>query len=224
MQHLGLLQEVQRPRTQAALSLRSTLTEQFHQSLKDETAYVFYVCGHQVAQKYGLYRGLQATDEMGVVVVPREDEEPLMETPSQLVFVADPCCAKVAGLSGLKVRAAIRAGNNTEAAQAMAPAAARYLLAPTETELLDHQADFEKLGVQPFIADPVVSRDKLKEALSSRLGPKAMVPVNDLSKLLQALDPSWTHEELSKLFKASEHNCDGNVSAVGFVDWLFTVR
>ncbi|CAE8660486.1 unnamed protein product, partial [Polarella glacialis] len=129
----------------------------------------------------------------------------------------------VAGLSGLKVRAAIRAGNNTEAAQAMAPAAARYLLAPTATELLDHQADFEKLGVQPFIADPVVSRDKLKEALSSRLGPKAMVPVNDLSKLLQALDPSWTHEELSKLFKASEHNCDGNVSAVGFVDWLFTV-
>jgi len=119
---------------------------------------IFYACGTDHAERCGLYNGLPPGPgrDVGVVVVPRQGEEPRREKPKRLVFVAEPAPGKVAGFSSTKVRQALAActsrrvshetsegelhsrhAMSSAAAEsyissAMSPEAAQVLLHPTE--------------------------------------------------------------------------------------------
>merc|ERR1712056_88459 len=141
-----------------------------------------------------------------------------------MVYVADPVVGDAQTLSSSQLRAAIKAGETALAAQAMAPAAARFTLAPTATERQDMQADFEQLGVSmPELADLARAQDKLKGTLQAWIGPTDTIAVEDLSKLLRLLDPSWTNEELDVLLAGAKGKSkSGGIAAEEFVDWIFS--
>merc|ERR1719343_1609744 len=127
---------------------------------------VFFVCGTDAAEKGGLYSGVLPHSELGVVVMPREDEEPRLEVPSQLVYVADPIPGDACAFSSSRVRAAIKENNVAAASQEMAPAAARYVLAPTPAERRAMLADFEVLGAKSLAPEELdEAMGKLKETL-----------------------------------------------------------
>merc|ERR1719291_616001 len=138
------------PATEQVLcdGLQQYLSERFCASFEGQMVRVFFVCGTDAAEKGGLYSGVLPHREGGVVVVPREDEEPRLEVPSQLVYVADPIPGDVCAFSSSRVRTAIKENNVQAASREMAPAAARYVLAPTDAERVEMSADYEALGTR----------------------------------------------------------------------------
>lgn len=111
---------------------------------------VFYACGTDLADRCGLYRGLHYRRDGGIVVVPREGDEPQAEDPEKRVYVARPAPAAMASFSSTKVRAAIKDKDFDYVQQALSPAAARFLLRPDDEEFIRFRMDYFKLGVDGF--------------------------------------------------------------------------
>ncbi|CAK0904176.1 unnamed protein product [Prorocentrum cordatum] len=88
--------------------LQQYLSDRFCASLGGQLVRVFFVCGTDAAEKSKLYSGVLPNQELGVVVVPRGDEEPRLEVPSRLVFVADPIPGDVWAFSSSRLREAIK--------------------------------------------------------------------------------------------------------------------
>jgi hypothetical protein len=106
---------------------------------------VFYACGTDHASKCGLSRG---NASFGVVIVPREGEALPAEKPDRHVFVAEAAQGEIASLSSTKVRAALKSKDQEFVASALSPEAAKFILSPTDDELRQFAADFQKLGVK----------------------------------------------------------------------------
>ncbi|CAK0904805.1 unnamed protein product [Prorocentrum cordatum] len=198
------------------------LSERFSASFEGQMVRVFLVCGTDVAEKSGLYSGVLPHRELGVVIVPREDEEPRLEVPSQLVYVADPIPGDACAFSSSRVRAAIREGSVAAASQEMAPAAARYVLAPTPAERREMSADYEALAVKSMGREELdQSMAKLKETLRAWAGPQGCVRQADLARLLHFIDPSWTEKEMNALMGSAKISPDGTLVTDEFIDWIF---
>eukprot|EP00747_Dinoflagellata_sp_TGD_P073957 gnl/TRDRNA2_/TRDRNA2_158133_c1_seq1.p1 gnl/TRDRNA2_/TRDRNA2_158133_c1~~gnl/TRDRNA2_/TRDRNA2_158133_c1_seq1.p1 ORF type:complete len:293 (-),score=63.89 gnl/TRDRNA2_/TRDRNA2_158133_c1_seq1:60-917(-) len=135
--------------------LQRALNEQFPKLCtggSEGSLLVFYVCGTDHAKKCGLYRGMRAERGRGVVVVPRDGEEPKGEDEQRLVYVASPASGETATFSSTQLRKAIQRRDGDFVRRAVAPAAARFLLEPSPTEYKEMKADFDVLGVAPKAA------------------------------------------------------------------------
>jgi len=207
---------------QVAVNCRETLLKTFPGSLRDKRLCIFHVCGSDREQKYRSSEAGAHKDLVGVVVIPQDDEEMILEKPGSLMFVAE--TAQEQAVHSKELRQAIRDGNAVVATKAMAPAAARFVLAPTSEELEQMQADFRKLGVKPFAAaDVATAKDSLQRTFIQKLGPDNQVSVQELCKLLSVLDPSVSEEDLQSLLRATQKTGPyGEQVKVGdFVDWVF---
>lgn len=203
--------------------LQAYLPQRFPCSLKRRHLHVFYAAGTDVAKKLGLYRGLQPESLLGVVVVPRADDEPQLEKPHQMIYVADAISGESAALTSTKLRQAIRDGDTVYAAQAMASAAGRFTLAPTSSERLAFEADYKRLGVAPPEAKQLDwAKERLKASLRAWVGPQGTIHGDDVARLLKMLDPSWNSKEMSALMIGAKVAADGYVVADDFVDWIFS--
>eukprot|EP00440_Ansanella_granifera_P047912 gb/GFBE01051897.1/.p1 GENE.gb/GFBE01051897.1/~~gb/GFBE01051897.1/.p1 ORF type:complete len:587 (+),score=147.30 gb/GFBE01051897.1/:1-1761(+) len=207
--------------TEVAVNCRESLLKNFPNSLKGSRLCVFQVCGSDRLSQYKTRERLAHKDCAGIVVVPQDTEELLLEKPSELMFVTEP--ADEGAVHSDSLRKAIREGNMKLASEVMAQSAARFVLAPTAAEREQMKADFDKLGVQPVgQADIATAKDKLKGCLQEQLGPGAPVAVQDLGRLLQILDPSLNDEELGCIMRAAAKQQDGKtVASKDFVDWIF---
>lgn len=196
--------------------------------------HIFYACGPGQAQRRAMMRSFGATDR-GVVVVPRDDEDCFyMENPKNLFFVADPAPGQPNIVVAAQIREAVRCGNATLVSSLVAPAVARLLLAPTDAERSAAQSDFQclqpnsKAGSLRLIDTAATEevRDKLKKVFLAWAGPSGLIPVQDVTRLLEIIDPSWSSSELSTL---SSNMCAGkitkdSVQCDALVDWLFSTR
>lgn len=215
-------QQAARPQ-ELCRELQQYLKERFSASFEGQTVRVFYVCGTDVAERSKLYSGLEPSRETGLVVVERGDDVARLEVPSQLVFVADPTPGEASSFSSTRVREAVKKSDVVAASQELAPATARFALAPTPAEKSEMSADFEALGskgLEP--GDLRQAMGKLKETLRAWAGPQGSVHTDDLSRLLHFIDPSWTDKEMGALLGGCQVSPDGLVSPEEFIDWLFT--
>eukprot|EP00933_Yihiella_yeosuensis_P071574 TRINITY_DN79785_c0_g1_i1.p1 TRINITY_DN79785_c0_g1~~TRINITY_DN79785_c0_g1_i1.p1 ORF type:complete len:590 (-),score=126.75 TRINITY_DN79785_c0_g1_i1:125-1894(-) len=206
---------------EVAASLREHLYATFSNSMQGRFMSVYFVAGTDVVKRFGLSNGLSVKDGIGVIVIPQSDEDVFLDKPSQLMFSCN-YDEESSKFRGSAIRNAITAGDIDTAAKALPPAVARFLLAPTEAERAEFQADYDALGVKGLPqAELDNTRDRLKMTLTKRLGNNSSLQTPDISKLLQALDPSWAQEDLEELLKHAEKTTDGGVSIDGFVDWVF---
>jgi nicotinic acid mononucleotide adenylyltransferase len=204
-------------------ALQEYLPEAFPCSLRRRQVHVFYAAGTDVAKKCGLYRGLAPQSYLGVVVVPREGEEPGLEKPHQMVYVADEISGESAAITSTKLRAAIREGDTVYAAQAMASAAGRFTLSPTSSERQAFQGDFQALGVVPPEPKQLDwAKERLKASLRAWVGPQGTIHGDDVARLLKMLDPSWNSQEMGALMIGAKVAADGYLVADDFVDWIFS--
>jgi nicotinic acid mononucleotide adenylyltransferase len=206
-----------------ASQLQAYLPERFPCSLRRRPVHVFYAAGSDVAKKLGLYRGLQPASLLGVVVVPRGGDEPGLEKPHQMIYVADEISGESAAFTSTKLRQAIRDKDTVYAAQAMASAAGRFTLAPTSSERLAFEADYKRLGVAPPEPKQLDwAKERLKASLRAWVGPQGTIHGDDVARLLKMLDPSWNSKEMSALMIGAKVAADGYVVADDFVDWIFS--
>eukprot|EP00931_Biecheleriopsis_adriatica_P124558 TRINITY_DN996_c0_g1_i3.p1 TRINITY_DN996_c0_g1~~TRINITY_DN996_c0_g1_i3.p1 ORF type:complete len:580 (-),score=129.64 TRINITY_DN996_c0_g1_i3:45-1784(-) len=205
-----------------AIACRKSLVDQFPLSLADQRFAVFHVCGSDRMKKYALLEANAHRDRVGFVIVPQSAEECLLEKPNSLIYVTEP--AEVSAMHSDGVRKAIAEGNISKATEAMASAAARFVLAPTGAEREEMKEDFDKLGVKALGQAEIDSaKGKLKGVLTQKLGPEAALTVQDLEKLLKILDPDLSEEKLGSLMRASAKQPDGKtVAGHEFLDWIFT--
>uniref|UniRef100_A0A7S1L243 Uncharacterized protein n=1 Tax=Alexandrium catenella TaxID=2925 RepID=A0A7S1L243_ALECA len=212
-----------RPR-EVADALHQHVLQHFRYSLDGLSMKTFFVCGSDVVEQQGLTKGFPVQHDLGIVIVPRGSEDDVfMELPHHLVFMVDSLQGDAAMLSSTLVREAVKASDTSRAAQFMALATARFLLAPTAMEREEFRADFDQLGVRlPAAPELSQMRQSLKEALKNWAGPSGSISTKDLSRLLRALDPSWTGQELDALLQQAASAADGRVDSDGFVDWIFS--
>ena len=107
---------------------------------------VYYVCGTDHATKCGLWSGM---GEIGVVVVPRADDNPRAEQPSKRVFLAEPAQGEAAGFSSTQVREALKDGDFDTVRRLLSAGAAQFMLRPSVDEFAGFADDFRKIGVLP---------------------------------------------------------------------------
>lgn len=210
------------PMHQVAVNCRETLLRQFPGSLRERRLCIFHVCGSDREAKYKSSENGAHKDHVGVVLIPQDDEVMILEKPSELKFVAE--IAQENAMHSKELRQVISDGNAVVASKELTPAAARFVLAPTAEELEQLQADFSKLGVKPFVAaDVAKAKDSLQRTFLEKLGPENQVSVQELFKLLCAVDPSVSEEDLQSLMRATQKTGPyGEQVKVGdFVDWVF---
>lgn len=110
---------------------------------------VFYACGTDHAERCGLYDGFgRFCADVGVVVVPRQDEAPEPERPPE-VFVASAAPGEVAGFSSTKIRESFQIAGKDEHAylcNAICEAAADFMIGWGQLSWFEEfRTDFEKL-------------------------------------------------------------------------------
>eukprot|EP00928_Gymnodinium_smaydae_P066815 TRINITY_DN4977_c1_g1_i1.p1 TRINITY_DN4977_c1_g1~~TRINITY_DN4977_c1_g1_i1.p1 ORF type:complete len:681 (-),score=141.44 TRINITY_DN4977_c1_g1_i1:83-1933(-) len=220
-------------------ALERDLSHRFCGSLEGRTFRVFYACGPEVAESWRLNKASSALDpnqRQGVVVVPRksaddDDDDAIMEDTRHLIFRADGDSSDVApqaaGLGTRKLLGHISRGERADASRAMAPAAARFLLAPTTQEWAQYRADFDILGIpSPANVCPQsveALQGKLKDLFrqTTKASGNAL-QAGELRNILVALDPSWSPEELDSIIASSRGGSqEGAVGLDDFVDWVF---
>jgi len=194
---------------------------------------IFYACGPGQASRRGLHKSMSLLDK-GVVIVPREDEDCfLLESPANLFYVAEPAPGEANVVVAAKIRAAIQSGNATYVASAVPPAVARYVLSPTASEVAAMKTDFEYLRPDAArgalrIVDAAATQEaqvKFKAILHSWAGPKGSIAIEDVVRLLEVLDPSWTNSELNT-FSSGACGAVGKTGKIlcdDLVDWMFGV-
>jgi hypothetical protein len=213
-------------------------------SMKESGLCVFYACGPGQAARRGLTRSVGVSN-LGIVIVPREDEDCFsLEKPTNLFYVAEPAAGEANIVVAAKIRAALQSGDVAYVSSVVAPSVARLLLSPTEAERADMKADFDYL--RPDISGGDLSTDnnggalrltepsaeaqvKLKKVLQAWAGPSGQIAMQDIARLLEVIDPSWTSSELSTLSSGAWCNGggggkSGSVDCEAFTDWLFGVR
>mmetsp|Transcript_59381 Transcript_59381/g.133815 ORF Transcript_59381/g.133815 Transcript_59381/m.133815 type:complete len:591 (-) Transcript_59381:143-1915(-) len=206
-------------------SLHFSTIKHFQESLEGVDVKTFYVCGSDCASNLGIWKGFTCEQNLGVVVVPRNDDGMFLEMPHSLVFRAEPVPGDGADLSSGQVRMALQSGDVAFASQALMPAAARFLLSPTPDEYSQHQRDFELLGIKPPAASSMLQvKGTLKATLKAWTGPGGVLAGADLVKVLKMLDPSWTEDEMDTLMFTAITSTDGTVQSDQFVDWIFESR
>jgi hypothetical protein len=191
----------------------------------------FYACGPGQAKRLGLNKSMGLTDK-GIVVVPREDEDCFMlEKPSALFFVGPPALGEANIVVAAKIRAAVQAGNAAYVSTVCHPAVARFVVSPTSSEKLAFKSDFEYL--RPIatngpmrLADKTAeneAREKFKAVLNAWAGPSGVLPIEDITRLLEVLDPSWTNSELNTFSNGAFGAVSkaGGVGCDDLVDWMF---
>jgi len=208
--------------TEVMASLKASVEERFYGSCQLHHVKVFLVGGPDTLGKKAVQQGILSDTTRGLVVAPRSEDDILMERTFEGVFSSDPSEQDAfVTMSSTQVRDFIRCGQVADASAAMAPAAARFVLYPTASEIMDMQADFELLGVAPLQGGELKqAQDRLKAVLRAWTGPKGTIGVDDLGRVLQLLDPSWRPEELKLL----QENCaidGGGVSPEEFIDTIF---
>jgi len=193
---------------------------------------IFYACGPGQAARRGLHVGTCLSDR-GLVIVPREKEECFMlEKPSSLFFVAEEAAGEPNIVVGAKIRAAIQSGDAAYVSSVCPPAVARFVLSPTASELGAFSNDFQYLrpeaarGALRLIdaSAETEAREKFVAVLKAWSGPEGTIPIDDVARLLEVLDPSWTNSEL-KTFSSGVVGVSKNGSGIAcsdLVDWLFS--
>lgn len=206
-------------------ALRRNVMSRFAGSLGERSVLPFYVCGTATAKELGLNKGLVPRSDHGVVLVQDpSDDDVYLERPTSRILVADPLLPQMAPLTPSELHAALRRGDLAAVAPAMLPAAARFFLAPTESERRELEVDFDRLGVQAAATTPEVSeevRDQLKRSFRAWVGPKDVVSAAEVAKLMKALDPTWSGEELDTLLTGALERQGGTVMVDDFIDWVF---
>eukprot|EP00929_Paragymnodinium_shiwhaense_P107784 TRINITY_DN74146_c0_g1_i1.p1 TRINITY_DN74146_c0_g1~~TRINITY_DN74146_c0_g1_i1.p1 ORF type:complete len:642 (-),score=155.60 TRINITY_DN74146_c0_g1_i1:81-1925(-) len=188
---------------------------------------VFYVCGEDYVEldKGSLWRGLDATRQRGLIVVGREEEVLKCEEPHDLIFIADgEETSKL--LTSTQARKHVLEKKVAQAAEALPPAAGRFLLAPTPAEFAQYKADYDSLGVTQDLVAPNGTAElqsqlkKVFEAVGDS-GKDGTVPMEALRKLLSTLDPSWSEEELDQLTGMLKPDASGKLDSAAFINTIF---
>lgn len=212
-----------RDRVTVASSLRSYLQELFPGSLQDRRIVVFTLHSNTTAKLLGA-RAQAADAGVGLVIVPSDEEDLVLETPTQLTYATE------ALPEGLQIQSSkpchdILSGNRSAAAKGMVPAAARLLLEPSQAEVEAFKADYAALKIQVSERDEIAeSKLKLCATLQQWLGNQTGIHPEDLRRILKALDSSWTEEDLSTLLDGAQKSENGLVPIEEFLDWVFSAR
>lgn len=207
------------------VEVQSYLSSRYEGSLDFTRVRVFYACGGDSADKYRITKGIASQQEIGCVIVPRSEDEIRLENPNLLVYVADAVQEEAAMLyTSTQLRTLIQAGDVTAAAKMMCPAAARFLLVPTAAERKEFQNDFDQLRVAAPQGGAALTqmRERLRASFRAWIGPKNTIRTEDITKLLQILDPSWNNKELAVLAKEITTAGEGRVTCDDFLDWIFS--
>lgn len=192
---------------------------------------IFYACDPGQASRRGLNKAIGASDK-GIVIVPRADEDCfLLEKPCNLFFITDPTECEASIVVAAKIRAALLSGNADFVNRNVPAAVARFILSPTASELAAMQEDFaalrpQALGGSARLTDGASAdkaQEKFKAVLRAWAGPNGCVGIEDVARLLQALDPSWTNSEISTFSSGAfgAVSKGGEVSCDALVDWMF---
>jgi hypothetical protein len=192
---------------------------------------IFYACGPGQAARRNINKGLSLTDK-GIVIVPRENEECFtMEKPCNLFFVSEPAAGEANIVVAARIREAIQAGNAAYVSSVCPAAVARYVLSPTPSEMAASKADFDFLRPQTgkgalSLVDQAATdeaQDKFKAVLRAWAGPAGLIAIEDIARLMEVLDPSWTNSELSSFSSgaAGAVSKAGSIKTDDLVDWLF---
>lgn len=193
-----------------------------------EKIHIFYACGPGQAARRGLSSSLNTADR-GVVIVPCENEDCyLLEKPAHLFFIADPRVGEANIVMAAKIRAAVQSCNGAYVRSVCHPAVSRFLLSPTEDEQATMKADFEYLlpAAASRTTDSAVlaeAREKFKTVLSAWAGPPGMIAIEDVARVLEVLDPTWTNSELNTFTSGAFGAVGkaGQISSDDLVDWMF---
>eukprot|EP00927_Polykrikos_kofoidii_P001565 TRINITY_DN10596_c0_g1_i1.p1 TRINITY_DN10596_c0_g1~~TRINITY_DN10596_c0_g1_i1.p1 ORF type:complete len:607 (-),score=103.68 TRINITY_DN10596_c0_g1_i1:41-1780(-) len=220
--YIGSQQKGAKTPFEVVTALQGEITDRFVGSFRNAglTFRVFYVCGMDVGEKTSTKRGLHVDECVGLVTVPRGSGGGT-EDPVKRCFVAD-ADPSVDGLSSTKLRADLSEGNIAVVTSAMAEAAARFVLAPTPAEKEAFAADFGLLNARAVSQDASTFRDRLKGCFAGAMGDAAVLRPEDVSRILNVLDPSWTSKELSSLQAClkGKTGAGGVISTEDFVDGL----
>lgn len=193
-----------------------------------ECLHIFYACGPGQAARRGLSSSLNMSDR-GVVIVPCENEDCyLLEKPAHLFFIAEPRAGEANIVMSAKIRAAVQACNGSYVRSVCHPAVSRFILSPTEEEQATMKADFEYLlpAAASRITDSAVlaeAREKFKTVLSAWAGPPGMIAIEDVARVLEVLDPTWTNSELNTFTSGAFGAVGkaGKISSDDLVEWMF---
>lgn len=201
-------------------AVKEELMQRFEGSLRGRSFHLFYACGADVAARHRLLSS--ASRLTGIVVVPRSEDDVLMEDSRRLLFVADADASDSApealGLSSTRLRADVAAKNLPAASSAMNQASTRFLLAPTPSERWLYEADFDLLGVEAVTA-------RLKACFRENV--RSTMSAEDLVSILSRLaPPSLTEADLGYLADGVRARAasGGGVPSDEFVDWMFVGR
>lgn len=208
----------------ALQELCEAVHKRFEGSLQHCKVRGFVCCSQDYEGKYQFSKNISATQMQGTVIVPLGDEEALLEKPAKKLFVADPVDSKVADMTTKKILTAIKNYESQYVARAVPAAAARFILTPTAKERDCFSKEFTALGI------PVVGQgqggdlcEKVKTSFKAWIGPDGKIASDDLAKLMQMIDPSWTSTELATLFEGQIAS-KGDIMCDDFVDWIFSGR
>jgi len=192
---------------------------------------IFYACGPGQASRRGLNKSMGKSDR-GIVIVPREDEDCfLLEKTANLFFVSEPAAGEANIVVAAKIRAAIQSGNAAYVTSVVPPAVARFVLSPTTTEQEAMKADFTYLRPEAArgalrLTDSAAASEaqaKFKAVLRAWAGPAGSIAIEDITRLLEVLDPSWTNSELNTFSSGAfgAVNKAGSIPCDDLVDWMF---
>lgn len=187
----------------------------------------FYACGPGQAARRNLTRSVDMQYN-GVVIVPCENEDCfLLEKPSNLFYVADARAGEANIVVSAKIRAAVQAGNAAYVRSVCNDQVSRFVLFPTEEEKAAMKADYDFLHPVSAQLDGGTAMDeskaKFKAVLRAWAGPSGVIAIEDISRVLEVLDPSWTNSELTSFTSGAfgAVSKDGKIATDSLVDWMF---
>lgn len=200
---------------EAGACLQQFLSAKFAPSLDGRRVSVFHVASSDRAATLQLAQGMCPEIQRGAVIVPLSEDEMLLEKLQSMLFVADPLPADTPprAVEALRVR-------GTDASRILPPAAARFILSPTEAERTAFASYFNRFGA-PSMESLVATKGTLKKSMGAWVGPDGLLGSDDLLKLVQALDPSWDASELEALRALTSRPSDGSVRCDDLIDWAF---
>jgi hypothetical protein len=192
---------------------------------------VFYACGPGQATRRKLKSSIGMVDK-GVVIVPCEDEDCfLLEKPANLFYVADARPGEANIVVSAKIRTAIKAGNADYVKSVCNDKVSRFVLSPTAEEQAAMKADYDFLlpasqrNQQPASSvEQDEAKIKFKAVLKAWAGPSGVIAIEDVARVMQVLDASWTDSE-STTFTSGALGAvgkAGKVSSDDLVDWMFS--
>jgi len=208
------------------LALRKAMVERFPLTLSLHHVHVFLVCGEEVLSQRGQLQPIAQHPELGAVIIPRDPDDIIMENVTSQIFEGEAAADQaLPSISCEAVRRHLASRDIASFVKWMAPAAARFLSAPTRSERQRFASDFEVLGVpaeKGFPGGTMHLKARLKDSFQLWQGPLGTISVQDLQHLLQMLDPSWTQVQVDTLVCALAKSKPGaQTTYEDLIDWIF---